>query len=329
MERSEVVIYLNSSAHSSKSENVSGSPLDGFINDNSECNVIKLHDFISDNVNVNEDLINNMDFGNIINNLSFTSSNSSIIGKSYLHNERDISETGNNDLRSLFCHIITKLDDLEDQLKIERKNYELMKNKYDQKFNKQKITNKHRSDDIDDIFDDLYSLDTRVVHCEQYSRRESVVISGIPDNITQQELEPIVLDILNRIGLHMVTSYQISACHRLFKKRNNRFPAKTIVKFTNRKIAEFCFQHGDRLYQVSEHFQMNLGFEQSLCEANRKIIKLCKELSAYGFIKEYRVIRGSIRITKTDETRQYKIKNINEMYTIFKDYYDFEDLYLT
>ena len=87
------------------------------------------------------------------------------------------------------------------------------------------IINDNLSRDIDDIYDDLNSLDSRfsifdsrLVKCKQYSRRENIVISGIPDRIPQSELEYTVLDILKRIGLDRVTSFDISACHRLFKK---------------------------------------------------------------------------------------------------------------
>ena len=52
---------------------------------------------------------------------------------------------------------------------------------------------------------------------------------------------------------------------------------------------------------------MNLRFFYSLCETNKEIIKMCKILSKYGIIKEYKVIRGSIRVTKINETKQYKI----------------------
>ena len=76
---------------------------------------------------------------------------------------------------------------------------------------------------------------------EQYSRRESLVISGIPENISQADLEPTVLEILRNIGVHNLASYHISACH------NDTYPARTVVKFTNRKVAEFCIENGNRL----------------------------------------------------------------------------------
>ena len=88
-----------------------------------------------------------------------------------------------------------------------------MKNDYDKKLKHLKTENKNLSYEIDYIYDDLYSLDSHLVHCEQYSRRESIVVSGIPDNIPQSELEITVLEILKRIGLDRMSSFEISACH--------------------------------------------------------------------------------------------------------------------
>ena len=196
-----------------------------------------------------------------------------------------------------------------------------MKNRYDRKL-------KNLNMDVDDIYDDIYTLDSRLVKCEQYSRRESVVISGIPDRIPQSQLEFTVLNILRGIGLSKISSFEISACHRLFKKHGDRFPAKTVVRFTNRKLAEFCLFNKDRLVHVSDNLKMNLRFFDSLCETNKEIIKMCNVLCKYGIIKEYKVIRGSIRITKTNETKQYKITQLDELSKMFKDFYDYENLYL-
>lgn len=194
MERSEDPFYVNSSMNSSWTENDAEK-------EETDASILKVGIKSGNDI---KDYVNNMDFGN---NLSFTSTNSSMVGKSFLQSflqsDGESSETnGNNNMRNLFCHVLTKLDELEDQLITERQNYEVMKNKYDKKFINIKVMNENLSDDIDDIYDDLYTLDTRLVHCEQYSRRESVVISGIPDNIPQKELEPIVLGILEKIGLY-------------------------------------------------------------------------------------------------------------------------------
>ena len=68
----------------------------------------------------------------------------------------------------------------------------------------------------------------------QYSRRDSIEISGIPSNIRQKDLEGKVIKIFAEGRLK---ARDIQACHGVGKK------GATIVKFVNRKFAReglFC-----------------------------------------------------------------------------------------
>ena len=59
-------------------------------------------------------------------------------------------------------------------------------------------------------------------HCSslQYSRRESIEISGIPLTVADKDLENKSLEILQSIGVAKINPLNIHACHRL-KNRNN------------------------------------------------------------------------------------------------------------
>ena len=70
--------------------------------------------------------------------------------------------------------------------------------------------------------------ETRVLECEQYTRRECIVISGIPANIKEDELESTVLRILRKLDINIYES-DISAIHRLGASRDPRYPARVIV----------------------------------------------------------------------------------------------------
>ena len=89
------------------------------------------------------------------------------------------------DLRNLFSSILKSIDNFEDKI-----------NKLSNKFHD---LNKYCSGEINDFLDEMYSLDTRLIRMEQYSRHESLVISGIPDNVPQSELEPTLIKYLNII----------------------------------------------------------------------------------------------------------------------------------
>ena len=94
-----------------------------------------------------------------------------------------------------------------------------------------------------DIENYVYNIDCRLIESEQYSRRENLIISGIPEWIKQERLELKVLEILETIGLS-ITSYEIAACHCLKKSNKSSFPSQTIIRFTNRKAVDFCLANG-------------------------------------------------------------------------------------
>ena len=58
-------------------------------------------------------------------------------------------------------------------------------------------------------------LETEISKFQQYNRRESVEISGIPESITQENLEKSIITVLRRVGGWGLEHYEIAACHRL------------------------------------------------------------------------------------------------------------------
>ena len=270
---------------------------------------------------------------------SFSSTNSSIFSPEFLSNNDQFSMDGNMnisnmvDLQNLLSKIIENMDDLQIQLDIEKAKNDLLKNKLENNINKlskkYKDLNKYTTSEINDIVDEMYSYDCRLIRLEQYSRRESLVISGIPDNVPQNELETLVLNILRTIGVQTISSYEVCACHRLAKKRGDKYAARTIIKFTNRKIVEFCIENRDRLLKVKP-YKMNLRFYHSLCDANEDILFQCKQLQKYGVIENYYLRNGSIKIIRKDNNNPYKITHPDILYNLFyKDYYDHDEIYLT
>ena len=180
--------------------------------------------------------------------------------------------------------------------------------------------------DLEEIMDELYKMDVRIIENNQYTRRESIIISGIPDNVPHNQLEETVIHVLKSIGLNSLSSYSISACHRLRKNNKDRFPARTIVRFTNRKMVAFCLENRNRLLDVKNEIKMNLRIYESLCASNEQIYKKCFNLKKYNLIKDYYIRNGFVKIVFADN-RIKKIKHPDDLYHYFKDYYDSENLY--
>ena len=78
---------------------------------------------------------------------------------------------------------------------------------------------------------------------EQYTRRECLDFSGIPNSVAPKDLENFILPLLQEIGINLDKS-RIIACHRLENTD------ATIVKFLNRKDAENVYSNKKKLKYV-------------------------------------------------------------------------------
>ena len=239
-----------------------------------------------------------------------------------------LAESNGN--KELFFRIIEKLDEYE--TKIEHVNDKIVKERYEHNATKIELkniqnqiynlnkNNKKINFEIDYLNEEMYNMDVKIIENNQYARRESIIISGIPENIDQRHLEENVLLILRSIGLTSITSFNISACHRLAKKKNDRYPAQTIVRFTNRKITNFCLENRDRLLELRNQLKMNLRFFESLCESNKKVYHECFDLKKNGHIKDYYIRNGFVKIVRNDGNNPIKIRHPDDLYFYFNDY---------
>ena len=64
----------------------------------------------------------------------------------------------------------------------------------------------------------ITDLEIQNNNLDQYSRRNNVEISGIPQSVSDNQLEEKVVDILKAIGVNITTN-EIEACYRLGKKK--------------------------------------------------------------------------------------------------------------
>ena len=72
---------------------------------------------------------------------------------------------------------------------------------------------------------------------EQYGRRNNLEITGIPDDVSDENLEEKVIQVLSEIQVN-VSSSDIEACHRIGKSKNSSKKKKKIVRLINRKHAK-------------------------------------------------------------------------------------------
>ena len=77
----------------------------------------------------------------------------------------------------------------------------------------QKLRNK-----INQLENKVISLEANTNSLEQYGRRNNLEISGIPDSISNNELEDKVIEILSTVDVN-VSKSDIEACHRMGKSK--------------------------------------------------------------------------------------------------------------
>ena len=77
--------------------------------------------------------------------------------------------------------------------------------------------------------DKVVSLESLVNQVEQYGRRNNIVISGIPDDVADDDLEDV--DVIVQNG-------DIQACHRIGKSDQKTSSKKAIVRFINHKYCK-------------------------------------------------------------------------------------------
>lgn len=166
---------------------------------------------------------------------------------------------------------------------------------------------------LQDERESIENLNKRVVELErsqflyeQYGRRESIEITGIPDTIGQDQLEEEVIKIyaeanIECFGRRQLRKTDISACHRIGKK------GVTIVRFVNRKLAFSGLVNSKNL-------------KDSNLYPNRRIYinnSFCKEFAKYGFIIRkikdriagYRVRNGVYQIKVTEDDNFVEISH--------------------
>ena len=118
------------------------------------------------------------------------------------------------------------------------------------------------------------------------------------------------------------TIYHISACHRLYNK-NNRYPSRTIVRLTNRKITEYCLFNRHTLSEFRQALNMNLRFYEHLPETNESVLKECIKLANYGCINSYFIRNGFVKIAINHGDKPFKIYHPGTL-----DFYDHQNLFL-
>ena len=94
------------------------------------------------------------------------------------------------------------------------------------------VKNQRLRNKINNLEKKVMSLEENSNSLKQYGRRKNLEITGIPDDVDNQNLGEKVIEILDKTDIN-VSSKDIESCHQIGKSKNSS--KTTIVRLVNRK----------------------------------------------------------------------------------------------
>ena len=134
---------------------------------------------------------------------------------------------------------------------------------------------------------------------EQYSRRECLEISGVPESVAVNDLEGKVLKLLEKIDVEVHPDHT-EACHWT---KSNAGPKKVIIKMSQRKDADKIRKAKKKLKDlilpsIGNNSAVNIN--DSLCRYYKNLWAKYKKLWLNKFIHAFWTSNGSIRLELTE-----------------------------
>ena len=172
----------------------------------------------------------------------------------------------------------------------------------------------------DHIYDKLYNIETKVNGIDQYSRRNNIEISNIPEKIVQNKLEVYVLKFLSDIDVNL-ESYDLVAVHRLGKYTvgKNRV---VIVRFVNRKDAYHCLRVSKNIKKSKNKEFKRFYINENLCPENKKIFNFLFKLMKMDKIKKVWSYNGSVfyQLLDSDEDYYERANHFDDLDFMFDEF---------
>ena len=154
-------------------------------------------------------------------------------------------------------------------------------------------------------------------HLEQYGRRNNLEITGISDDVSDEQLEGKVIEVLNEIQVDVSRS-DIEACHRIGKSKNSS--KKTIARFINRKYAKKALLNRKNLRDNVTY--KNIYINENLTQTNNTIAYYCRKLKRNGMIDKSYSREGVIHISSPTirNGKTIKVLHMNMFFDMFPDF---------
>ena len=148
---------------------------------------------------------------------------------------------------------------------------------------------------------------------DQYSHRNNVETSGIPQSVNDNQLEEKVVNILKATDVNITTN-EIEACHRLGKKNKN-----VTVRLINRKHCLKALRKKRKLKAIDKNAigicNANLFISENLTPTKSKLAFNCRNLKRDVEIEKGYTINGIVHIVKNNKLMKlYHLKDHQELF---------------
>lgn len=161
-------------------------------------------------------------------------------------------------------------------------------------------------------------LENRMDDIEQYSRRDTIEIHGVPVERGEQ-----VVEVVKTVGKALdlvIDETMISACHRLRSRDGTGKPPGIIVKMTRRMDAEAVLQKRRVKRNFSTHHiglnsspAVPIYINESLCPGRRRILNAARDKKAEKHYTYLWIRGGKILMRKADGEPVKVVTNLADL----------------
>ena len=163
-------------------------------------------------------------------------------------------------------------------------------------------------------------LETDLNKQDQYNRCNNLDIQGIPDSVSDNQLEEKVIEIFNQINVK-IDKFDIEDCHCMGKSKK-----MTIFRFVNRKNCKAILEKKLSLNRKLDNAK--LGFQEdarifasgNLTPYNQNLAWKCREWNRAGKIHSCWSAKGVVKIRRTMNEHPIAINRDTDIASSYPDF---------
>ena len=155
-------------------------------------------------------------------------------------------------------------------------------------------------------------IDRDLMDTQQYIRRWTIEIKGVPEHIDQSDLKNWVIhQVLERTCGYKIYPRDVEACHRLGKRNSkSNEPLRVVARLVNREDAENAIRGRHKLRSFP-HLR-RIFIIDNLCPRYREIFDDLSDLKSSGIINQVWTYNGKVHY-KTTNKRRGQGKRVSHM----------------